>query len=175
MTYALKLISSNEYIFEFMINTAPTASNSVYGTEKLFWYGKIILSNHACHCGAVVKEMLARADKPGATPSDAVFIFFVPFFSCLVSFLTLFLLLAFFSLFLLLTLPVMHLDQWYFKLKSGVSFCKRDFKSSWSAYWPSLRPDKKPCQDMSLFWNSWIFFNVNWHRDKQHTVHHKLY
>ena len=30
----------------------------------------------------------------------------------------------------------------YFKLKSGVLFWKRDFKSSWSAYWPSLRPDK---------------------------------
>ena len=30
---------------------------------------------------------LARADKPGSTPCDAVFCFFVPFFfSCLVSF-----------------------------------------------------------------------------------------
>ena len=65
----------------------------------------------------------------------------------------------------------------YFKLKSGVLFWKRDFKTSWSAYWPSLRPNKnhKPCQDMSLFWNSWIFFRVSWHHDKQHTVHHKLY
>ena len=40
-----------------------------------------------CHCGAVVKELLARADKPGSTPGDAGFCFFVPFlFSCLVSF-----------------------------------------------------------------------------------------
>ena len=31
-----------------------------------------------CHCGAVVKELLDRADKPGSTPGDAVF--------CLVSF-----------------------------------------------------------------------------------------
>ena len=31
----------------------------------------------------------------------------------------------------------------YVKLKSGVLFWKRDFKSSWSAYWPSLRPRKK--------------------------------
>ena len=30
----------------------------------------------------------------------------------------------------------------YFKLKSGVIFWKRDFKTSWSAYWPSLRPEK---------------------------------
>ena len=33
-----------------------------------------------CHCGAVDKELLARADKPGSTPGDAVFCFFVPFF-----------------------------------------------------------------------------------------------
>ena len=55
----------------------------------------------------------------------------------------------------------------YFKLKSGVLFWKRDFKSSWSAYWPSLLPEKTiSCQDMSLLWNSWIFFNVSWHHDK---------
>ena len=58
-------------------------------------------------------------------------------------FLTLFFLLAFF---LPLTLLVMHLDQYiniYLELESGVSFCKRDFKSSWSAYWPCIRPEKK--------------------------------
>ena len=33
-----------------------------------------------CHCGAVVKELLARADNPGSTPGDAVFCLFVPFF-----------------------------------------------------------------------------------------------
>ena len=26
-----------------------------------------------CYCGAVVKELVARADKPGSTPGDAVF------------------------------------------------------------------------------------------------------
>ena len=133
-------------VFEFMINTAPLASNSVYGREKLFWYNKITFPNHVCHCGAVVKELLVPADKPGSTPAYAVFCFFVPFF--FFSVWSLFLkklhfLWAFFSLFLLLTLLIMHLDQyWYFKLKSRVLFWKRDFKSSWSAYWPSLRPDK---------------------------------
>ena len=29
-----------------------------------------------CHCGAVVKELLARADKPGSTPGDVIFCFF---------------------------------------------------------------------------------------------------
>ena len=33
-----------------------------------------------CHYGAVVKEFLACADKPGSTPSDAAFSFFVSFF-----------------------------------------------------------------------------------------------
>ena len=28
-----------------------------------------------CHCGAVVKELLARADKSGSTPGDTVFLF----------------------------------------------------------------------------------------------------
>ena len=31
----------------------------------------------------MVKELLARADKPVSTPGDAVFCFFVPFFFCL--------------------------------------------------------------------------------------------
>ena len=34
-----------------------------------------------CHRGAVVKELLERADKSGLTPGDAVFCFFVPFYS----------------------------------------------------------------------------------------------
>ena len=33
-----------------------------------------------CHCGAVVKELLARADKPGSTLGDAVFCFLYRFF-----------------------------------------------------------------------------------------------
>ena len=33
-----------------------------------------------CHRGAVVKELLKREDKPGSTPGNAVFCFFIPFF-----------------------------------------------------------------------------------------------
>ena len=40
----------------------------------------LILSNHVCNCGAVVKELLAPADKAGSTPGDTVFCFIVPFF-----------------------------------------------------------------------------------------------
>ena len=157
MKYALKLIFP-KCIFEFMINTAPPALNSVYGREKLFWYEKIIFSNHAVFC------------------------FFVPFFFFVFSFFFPF------SLFFFVVYRWPYwscaLDQYiniYFKFKSGVLFCKRDFKSFWSAYWPYLRPEKKKnisCQDMSLLWNSWFFFfffSVSWHHDKQHTVHHRLY
>ena len=80
LKYALKLFFLKR-IFEFIINTAPPASNSVYGREKLFAYDKINVSDHVCHCGAVVKELHAPADKPGSTPGDAVFCFFVLFFS----------------------------------------------------------------------------------------------
>ena len=70
-----------------MINTAPPASNSVYGREKLFCFDMTKLSFQImCHYGAVVKELHKRADKPGSTQGDAVFCFFVPFFFCLVSF-----------------------------------------------------------------------------------------
>ena len=135
MKYALKPIFL-KCIFEFMINTAPPASNSVYGREKLFWYDKINFSNHVCHYGAVVKEFLACADKPGSTPSDAAFSFFVSFFSHYFFFC---------PFFLYSYCRPCWSCTWiniYFKLKSGVLFWKRDFKSSWSAYWPSLRPDK---------------------------------
>ena len=70
-----------------------------------------------CHCGAVVKELLTRADnKQVSTPGDVVFcfFFFVPFFLCLFCFLTLFFILACFPLFFLLTLLIMHIDQYLF-------------------------------------------------------------
>ena len=41
---------------------------------------KNCFSHYVCHCGAVVKELFARADKPDSTPGDALFCFFVPFF-----------------------------------------------------------------------------------------------
>ena len=49
-----------------------------------------------CHCGAVVKELLARADKPVRLPATPFSVCLYRFFLCLVSFLTLFFLLAFF-------------------------------------------------------------------------------
>ena len=141
--------------------------------RKWFWYYIFILSKYVWHCCAVVKELLARPDKPSSTPGDADFCYFVPFFFflCSIFFNTQ----SFSLVFLYSHYPPCWSRTWinmYFKLKSGEFY----FKSSWSAYWPSLRPEKNiSCQDMSLLWNSWIFFNFSWHHDKQHTVNHKLY
>ena len=78
------------------------------------------------------------------TPGDAVFCYTLTvFFSCLVSFFKHYF--SFWPIFLYSYCWPCWSCTWiniYFKLKSGVLFWKRDFKSSWSAYWPSLRPDK---------------------------------
>ena len=162
-------------IFEFMINTAPPPSNSVYGREKLFWYDKITFWTHVFHCSAVVKMLFWMCRQTGFVSRRRCFLFLciVFFFLFGLFFLTLFFLLYSYCL------PCWSCT-WiniYFKLKSGV-FCKRDFKSSSSVYLMAKLTTRKKtisCQDMSLLWNSWIFFNVSWHHDKQHTVHHKLY
>ena len=141
LKHALNLLKC---IFEIMINTAPPASNIVYGREKLFWYDKLNVSNHVCHCGSVVKGLLERADKPGLTPGDAVSVSLYRFvFLLVVSFLKHYF--SFWPFFLYSYCWPCLSCTWikiYFKLKSGVIFWKRDFKSSWPAYWPSLRPDK---------------------------------
>ena len=160
-----------------MRNTAPPASNSVYGREKLFGYDKINFSDHVCHCGAVVKELLAPADKPGSTPGEAVFCFFVLFFVCLVSFLnTIFPFGLFF--FILTTDPAGHaLGSIYILSSSPEFYFGKGISKALDLHTGQAYDQKKTisCQDMSLVWNSWIFFNVSWHRDKQHTVHHKVY
>ena len=69
LKYALKLILI-KCIFEFLINIAPPASNSVYDREKWFFL----------YCGAVGKELFPRAYEAGSTPCDADFCYFVPFF-----------------------------------------------------------------------------------------------
>ena len=41
---------------------------------------KFTSSSHECHLGAVVKELLVRADKPGSTPGVAISVFLYRFF-----------------------------------------------------------------------------------------------
>ena len=147
----------------------------LWQTEKWFWYNKtnygvtVVQWPRSC-----LHVQINRVRLPATLFSVSLCRFFFLFSLC-------FLILSFpfglFSFFLTAD-PAEH-ALWiniYFTLKSGVLFWKRDFKSSWSVYWPSLRP-KKPIssQHMSLLWNSLIFFSVSWRHDKQHTVHHKLY
>ena len=160
-----------------MINTAPPDSNSVYGREKLFWYDKI---SFQIMCVTMMQWLrgclhlqVNRVRLPVTLFSVSLYRFFFP---RLVSFFNI--IFPFGLFFFILTAdPAGHTlgSIYIFKLKSGVLFWKRDFKSSWSAYWPSLRPDKNynlsrhvpPLKQLN-------FFNVSWHQDK-HTVHHKLY
>ena len=99
-----------------------------------------------CHCGAMVKEFLARADKPGSTPADALSCFFV-----------------------LLFLSVWLSPEFYF----GKGISKALDLHTGQAY-DQIKTISS--QDMSLLRNSRIFFSmlVDNH-DKQHTVHRKLY
>ena len=81
---------------------------------------KLIFQNMCVwQCGAMVKELPAPTDEPGSTPGDAAFSVSFTFFVVVVflfslCFLVLFFLLACFSLFVLLTLLIMHLDQYIF-------------------------------------------------------------
>ena len=135
-----------------MRNTAPPASNSVYGREKLFGYDKINFSDHVCHCGAVVKELLAPADKPGSTPGEAVFCFFVLFFLCLVSFLnTIFPFGLFF--FILTTDPAGHaLGSIYILSSSPEFYFGKGISKALDLHTGQAYDQKKTisCQDMSL-------------------------
>ena len=116
--------------------------------KQRLWQRKIVLIwqnffflNHVCHCGAVVKELLARADKPGSTPGDAVFGFFIPSFFFLLGRFFLNTIFPFGLFFFILTAD-----------PAGQALGSIYILSPWSAYWPSLRPDWKTisCQDMSL-------------------------
>ena len=105
-----------------------------------------------CHCGAVVKELLAPADKPGSTPGDAVFCFFVLFFLCLVSFLnTIFPFGLFF--FILTTDPAGHaLGSIYILSSSPEFYFGKGISKALDLHTGQAYDQKKTisCQDMSL-------------------------
>ena len=94
-----------------MINTAQPASKSVYAEKNGFDITNLIFQNiYVWQCGAAVKELLAAAD----AFSVSLYRFFPFFFLFSLCFLARFFLLACFSLFVLLTLLIMHLDQYIF-------------------------------------------------------------
>ena len=63
------------------LQTASTAEKDCFDMTINF-------SNYVCHCGAVVKELFARADKPDSSPCDAVFCLLVVLFCFFVLFCT---------------------------------------------------------------------------------------
>ena len=169
------------YYYYLMINTAPPASNSVYGREKLFWYGKINFFLKIM-CVTVVQWsrscLQVQINRVRFPASDAVLCFLVPFFfSCLVSFFnTIFPFDRFF--FILTADPPGHaLGSIYILSLSPEFYFGKGISKALDLHTGQAYDQIKTisCQDMSLLWNSWIFFNVSWHHDKQHTVHHKLY
>ena len=128
---------------------SSTASNSHYGREKLFSYDKINISNHVTvvqWSRSCLHVQINRVRLPATMLSVSLYRFFF-----LVFFLTVFFLSCFKHYFSFWHF-FLHSYCWpcwsctwiniYLKLKSGVLFWQRDFKSSWYAYWPSLRPDK---------------------------------
>ena len=134
-----------------MVNTAPPASNSVYGREKLFWYDKIKFSNRECRCGAVVEELLERADKPGSASLFSVSLYRF-FFSTIFPFGLFFFILtavtagpALRSIYILTLSPEFYIGK-------GIS--KALDLHTGQAY-DQIKTIN--CQDMSLLWNSWIF------------------
>ena len=66
----------------------------------------------------------------------------------------------------LTTAPQWH--TWLEKLKVWSFILERDFKSSWSAYWPSLRPEKN--HRLSRHVPPLKQLTFSWHHDKQHST-----
>ena len=131
--------------------------------RQLHWYDKFNFSHHVCHCGAVVKELLARADNRVRLPATLFSVslyrsfFFVPVWSL---FWTLFFLLAFFFL-ILDADPAGHAlgSIYVLSLSPEFYFGKRISKALGLHTGQAYDQIKTiSCQDMSLHWNSWIFF-----------------
>ena len=77
---------------------------------------------------------------------------------------------------LVLILLIMHLDHYIFSALVRSFILEKGFQELLICILAKLRARKNPIsyQDMSLLWNSSIFFNVSRHHDKQHTVHNKI-
>ena len=100
-------------------------------------------------CGAVVKELLARAAEPGSTPSDADFCVLVPFFSVYSLFSNPIFLLACHPLVLLLTLHADHVlgINIHFIFLAGKEISRALDMHTGQTYGQKITIS---CQDMSL-------------------------
>ena len=149
MKYALKLIFL-KCVFEFMINTAPPPSNSVYGREKLFDMTKLIFQ---IMCVTVVEWSRSFLNVQINRVRLPAMLFYVSLYRFFFLFGLFFNTIFPYSLFLILIFFILTADPaghalgsiYILRLtKSGVLFWKRDFKSSW--YWllAKLTTRKKP-------------------------------
>ena len=160
-----------------MINTAPPASNSVlYMAEKNCLDVTKLSDQIMCvivvqWSGSYLLLQINRVRLPATLFSVSLYFFF-----CLVSFLnTIFPFGLFF--FILTAEPAGHaLGSIYILSSSPEFYFGKGISKALDLHTGQAYDQKKTTssQDMSLVWNSWIFFNVSWHRDKQHTVHHKV-
>ena len=152
MKYALKLIFLKR-ILEFMIDTAPPASNSVYGREKLFGSDKTKFS--LCMCVIVVQWsrsylllQIHRVRLPATLFSVSLYFFFF----CLVSFLnTIFPFGLFF--FILTADPAGHALGLIYILSSSPEFYfGKGISKALDLHTGQAYDQKKTisCQDMSL-------------------------
>ena len=104
------------------------------------------------HCGAVVRELLAPADKPDSTSGDAVFCFFVLFFSVWSLFFNTIFPFGLFS-FILTTDPAGHaLGSIYFLSSSPEFYFGKGISKALDLHTGQAYDQKKTisCQDMSL-------------------------
>ena len=100
-----------------------------------------------------------RADKPGSTPGDAVFCFF--FFLFGLFFNTIFPFGLFF--FIVTADPAGHaLGSIYILSLSPAFYFGKGISKALDLHIGQAYDQKQniSCQDMSLLWNSWIFFNI---------------
>ena len=161
-----------------MINTALPASNSVYSREKLFDMTKYIVQ---IMCVTVVqwsrsslKVQINRVRLPATLFSVALYRFFFPVLSLF--FNTIFFFWPFF--FILTADPTGHALESIYILSLSLEFnFGKGISKALDLHTGQACDQKKTisCQDMSLLWNSWIFFcNVSRHHDKQHKYTTKL-
>ena len=102
-----------------------------------------------------------RADKPGSTPADAVFCFFVRFFFFFLFGLFFNTIFPFGLFFFILTAdPAGHaLGSIYILSLSPEFYFGKGISKALDLHIGQAYDQKKniSCQDMSLLWNSWIF------------------
>ena len=131
---------------------------------------KLNFSNHVCHCGAVVKArcflhvQINRVRLSATLLSVSLYRFLIPFGLYFKHYF------SFWPFFIILTAdPAGHAPGSIYILSLSPEFYfEKGIQKALDLHTGQAYDQIKTmsCQDMSLRWNSWIFFNVSWHHDK---------